>query len=108
MVLLVRPELLRKKFNGMTIWPFIVLQHADLKEDNILINHERIHLRQQVEMLVVFFYIWYLIEFLLRWIQTRNRYQAYRNISFEREAYHNEKNMEFLSTRSFFNFLKFI
>ncbi len=108
MILLIRPELLRKNFNGMTIWPFVILQHANLKNESIFINHERIHLKQQIEMLVVFFYFWYAIEFLIRLVQYRNRHLAYRNISFEREAYQNEKNLDFLKQRRFFNFLKYI
>lgn len=108
MILLVRPKLLRKNFNGMTVWPFVILQHAELKNEKIFINHERIHLKQQMEMLVIFFYLWYSLEFLIRLVQYRNRHQAYRNISFEREAYQNENNLEFLTSRRFFNFLKFI
>jgi hypothetical protein len=33
---------------------------------------------------------------------------AYRNISFEREAYANEKDLDYLKRRSFFGFLKSI
>lgn len=108
MILLVRPELLRKNFTGMTVWPFVILQRAELKSHKIFINHERIHLRQQVEMLVIFFYLWYSLEFVIRLIQYQNRHKAYRNISFEREAYQNENNLKFLSTRRFFNFLRFL
>lgn len=108
MILLVRPKLLRKNFTGMTVWPFVILQHVALKSQKIFINHERIHLRQQVEMLVIFFYIWYSLEFVIRLIQYRNRHKAYRNISFEREAYQNENNLKFLSTRRFFNFIRFL
>lgn len=35
---------------------------------------------------VLLFYIWYGIEFLVRWIITRDREQAYEDISFERHA----------------------
>jgi hypothetical protein len=108
MILLVKPKLFRKNFNGMTLWPFVVLKHPSLKEDAIFLNHEQIHLRQQVEMLVVFFYLWYGIEFLARWIQYGNRHKAYRNISFEREAYQNETNFNYLKTRRLYKFLNFI
>ena len=50
------------------------------------INHELIHERQAREMLFVFFYLWYLIEWLIRLTGKGN---AYHNISFEREAYTN-------------------
>lgn len=91
----------------MTLWPFVVLKHHSLKEDAVFLNHEQIHLRQQAEFLIVFFYLWYGIEFLFRWIQYRNRHKAYRNISFEREAYQNETNFDYLKTRKFYEFLNF-
>ena len=89
----------------MTLWPFIILKEKLLREDRVLMNHERIHFRQQAELLVVPFFIWYGVEFLFRWIQYKNRYQAYRNISFEREAYENEKDLDYLRERSFWRFL---
>ena len=93
---------------GMALWPFIILQNKSFLSDTVFINHEKIHLRQQAEMLIVFFYIWYVFEFLLRWIQFKNRYQAYKNISFEREAYTNEKDLDYLKKRSFWGFTKYL
>jgi len=93
---------------GITLWPFIILKDKDAAENKVLLNHEKIHLRQQIEMLVLPFYIWYLTEYLVRLIKYRNRYQAYRNISFEREAYNYEKHAEYLTQRKFWSFLKHI
>ena len=106
MIVLVNRWLIRKKFNGVTLWPFILVRSKELKFDPIFINHEKIHIRQQLELLVIFFYIWYGLEFLVRLIQYRNRYQAYRNISFEREAYENEKDFNYLKTRKFWGFIR--
>lgn len=108
MIFLIRPNWLGKKFNGMAIWPFVILRNYHLKKDFLLVNHERIHLRQQVELLVVFFYLWYAIEFLIRWIGTGNRYSAYQNISFEREAYTHESNSNYLKKRRSWAFIKFL
>ncbi|HAT63543.1 MAG TPA: hypothetical protein DCS66_02935 [Flavobacteriaceae bacterium] len=108
MIVWVNRFLLRKKFLGMALWPFIILQNKSLLSDTVFINHEKIHLRQQAEMLIVFFYVWYVFEFLLRWIQFKNRYQAYKNISFEREAYTNEKDLDYLKKRSFWGFTKYL
>jgi hypothetical protein len=33
---------------------------------------------------------------------------AYRNLSFEREAYVNESNLEYLETRKYFSFLNYL
>jgi hypothetical protein len=92
----------------MTLWPFVVLKHQSLKEDLIFLNHESIHLRQQAELLIVFFYLWYSFEFLARWIQYGNRHKAYRNISFEREAYYFENDLKYLKNRRAYTFFKFL
>lgn len=92
----------------MAIFPFILLRDKDLRLNQILINHERIHLRQQLELLILPFYIWYFIEYFIRLIQYKNAHQAYLNISFEREAYCNEEDLEFLQNRKLFNFLRFL
>ena len=92
----------------MTLWPFVVLKHPSQKEDAVFLNHERIHLRQQAELLLVFFYLWYGIEFLFRLFQYKNRHTAYRNISFEREAYHFEGDLKYLKNRKAYAFFKFM
>ncbi|RDK83790.1 hypothetical protein C8D94_1063 [Marinirhabdus gelatinilytica] len=79
-----------------------------MKTDKRMLNHERIHILQQAELLVVFFYIWYGAEFFVRWFQYKNKYVAYRNISFEREAYANEKDLDYCKRRSFFGFIGYI
>lgn len=76
--------------------------------DDVTINHERIHTSQIKELLYIFFYLWYVIEWIIRLIQFRNGYMAYRNISFEREAYQNEEDIHYLKSRKFFSFLKYV
>ncbi|MCP4051980.1 MAG: hypothetical protein GY739_02750 [Mesoflavibacter sp.] len=105
-MLLVFKYLVPKGYTAITIYPFIVLKHKRQKDDMILINHEKIHLRQQLELLVIGFYLWYFIEFLLRIIKFKNWYRAYLNISFEREAYKNENDLNYLKSRSFWSFFK--
>lgn len=95
-----------KGFIGITLYPFIFLKKKDLKENQILINHEKIHLKQQAELLVVFFYLFYLIEWAIKFLKYQNSYIAYKNLSFEREAYLNEKNLNYLKTRKFWAFIK--
>ncbi|MEZ4858335.1 MAG: hypothetical protein R2781_05950 [Flavobacteriaceae bacterium] len=108
MIVWVNRFLLRKPFLGMALWPFIILRNKELLKDAVFINHEKVHLRQQVELLIVFFYLWYGIEFLLRLLQYKNRNKAYRNISFEREAYQNEKDLKYLKKRSFWMFIVYL
>jgi len=108
MLLLVNKYLFRKRFVGLTLWPFIIMKRSELKNDEVFINHERIHLRQQLELLILPFYIIYILEYLFRLLQYRDRYIAYRNISFEREAYKNEKDLNYLKNRPFWTFKNYI
>ncbi len=108
MFLLVNKYVFGRRFVGVAVWPFIIIKYKKLKDDTIFMNHERIHLRQQLELLILPFYIIYMIEFLLRLLQYRDRYTAYRNISFEREAYENEKNIDYIKERSFWAFRNYI
>jgi len=92
----------------MAFFPFILIKDKKLVHNTTLLNHERIHLCQQAELLILPFYIWYIIEYLIRLIIYKNKQQAYRNISFEREAYANENSMEYLNKRKLWTFLKYI
>ena len=92
-------------YSGITIFPFMFLKHKALRVNGVLINHESIHLRQQLELLIVPFYIIYILEFLIRLIKYKNWCLAYRNISFEREAFKNEIDLDFLKTRRIWNFM---
>ncbi|WP_299435059.1 hypothetical protein [uncultured Maribacter sp.] len=97
-----------KNYVGLSLWPFIILKDTTLKEDIVLINHEKIHLKQQQELLIIPFYIWYVTEWLLRSVFYLDTYKAYQNISFEREAYYNENNLDYLNQRKFFSFIKYL
>ena len=108
MFVIVSRYLLRRGFRGITLWPFIVLRDRKMKSDAVLMNHERIHLRQQLELLVLPFYVWYVLEYLVRLIHLKNARKAYRNISFEREAYTNDTNLTYLRTRKFWAFREYL
>ncbi|SFS51682.1 hypothetical protein SAMN04488006_1766 [Lutibacter maritimus] len=97
-----------KKYCGLSIYPFIFLKYKSLKTDEIFINHEKIHLKQQIELLWIFFFIWYFIEYFIRLFQYKNHNKAYKNISFEREAYMNENNLKYLKNRKHYSFLKYL
>jgi len=100
--------LVPKGYTGMTIFPFVFLKSKQLKQNEILINHEKIHLKQQLELLVIPFYLFYGIEFFIRLLQYKNWFLAYRNISYEKEAYSNECNLDYLKQRPFWAFLKYL
>jgi hypothetical protein len=108
MILIVFKYLTPKGFRGLTFYPFVFLTDKEDTLNDVFVNHEKIHIRQQLELLVLFFYVWYLLEYLFRLVQYKDRKKAYFNISFEREAYTNEKDLNYLKKRSFWKFLKYV
>ncbi|MCA6423425.1 MAG: hypothetical protein IM568_11490 [Flavobacterium sp.] len=108
MILVVLKYLIPRGFNSIAVFPFVFLKFKESKNDLVLLNHEKIHLRQQLELLIVPFFISYGLEFVIRFFQYRDWKIAYKNISFEREAYENEKDLNFLDNRVLLNHLKFI
>ncbi len=88
---------------AMALFPFIITSTLNEKT----LNHERIHLRQQLEMLVIPFYLWYGIEYLVR-LFGKSGYVAYKSISFEKECFANEKDLDYLKKRKPYSFLKYL
>lgn len=72
------------------------------------INHENIHWKQEKELLIVGFYLLYIMEFFLRLIRMRRWHKAYRSISFERECYESETDLDYLKSRKHYAWIKFI
>lgn len=107
-MVLISKLIVPKGYIGLTVFPFIFLKYEYLKTDTVLLNHERIHLRQQLEMLILPFFIVYTLEFLLRLVQRRNWKIAYKTISFEKEAYRNEQDLAYLKSRPFWSFLSYL
>jgi len=106
-MILVFRYLVPKGYTGITLFPFVFLKHKNLKYDAKLMNHERIHLRQQLELLVLPFFVWYLIEFLIHYCRHWNWNKAYRSISFEKEAYANESDIGYLNKRRVWSFISY-
>jgi hypothetical protein len=102
------PFLVPNGYRSITLFPFIFIRSASDAADRVLLNHERIHLRQQAELLVLPFYIWYAVEFLIRYAEYRNGHAAYRNISFEREAYAHESDSGYGSRRRAWAFAAYL
>ena len=90
--------ILGKGISALAFYPFIFIA-PDTEITEELINHEQIHLRQQIELLIIPFYIWYLIELYTK---------GYYNISFEREAYANDHNLNYLKKRRIFAFIRYL
>lgn len=107
MIRIVSKYLVPKGYKGLTVFPFVFLKQHEHGLDVVLLNHEKIHLRQQRELLVLPFFVWYGLEFLWHFLRQRDVKRAYYSISFEREAYANEKDLHYLKQRPFWKFLKY-
>ena len=118
-------------FIAITLWPFIFVRRQTwTRFTNDVLRHKRIHGRQQVEMMLVGavianilavsgcgwwsllalpLFLWlYGLEWLLGLFCFRNRKEAFRVISFEREAYDNELDADYLDKRQPFASLRYL
>ena len=93
-----------KGFRAINIFGILFVRgNARISERTL--RHEAIHTAQMKEMLYIFFYLWYVVEWIIRLFMKGN---AYRNISFEREAYSNEDDVIYLESRKRFAWIKYI
>ncbi|MCF0187112.1 MAG: hypothetical protein HUJ98_11555 [Bacteroidaceae bacterium] len=86
---------------AITLFGLVFTRHRD-RLDKYMLNHELIHCRQQLEWLYVPFFALYLAEWLWYMARYRNWDRAYMAISFEREAYANDHNLEYLKHRKIY------
>lgn len=98
-----------KGFWAITILNMIFVrkeyQHLDgTQMHKEMVNHESIHFEQEKELGFIFFYILYLLEWLIKLCFYGKK--AYENISFEREAYRNEKNFDYIKNRKRYCWVK--
>lgn len=92
--------------DGITLAPFGIYVKEKYLNDKVILNHEKIHWQQQLEMGIVFYYAWYFIEWTMRLPYDKNR--AYRKLSMEKESYANEKNLKYLETRKKFAWKEYL
>ncbi len=93
------------RVGGITLWPFIIIRP---NKNWIVVNHESIHIKQQQELLVIPFYLLYILEWFIGVFVHGSIMKSYYNISFEKEAYENQSNPNYLKTRKLFSWVKYI
>lgn len=77
------------------------------KLSRVSVNHEMIHTEQMKELLYIFFYIWYFIEWVIELILPPFD-KDYSDVSFEEEAYMNEDNLDYIKQRKRYNWIKYV
>jgi hypothetical protein len=73
-----------------------------------IMKHERIHARQQLEMAWLFFFVWYILEFIVRFAIYRDHMRAYQSLSHEREAYQHGSDPDYLKKRKAYAWVKYL
>ncbi len=108
-IVIIAPKFLRAiswviEIAAITLYPFIITRE-EMSED--LLRHESIHIAQQKELLVVFFYLLYGWDYLKGFIKFRDKELAYRRIRFEQEAYSHMFNKHYLDNRKSYSWRKY-
>lgn len=121
-----------KGYTAITLWPLIFARKGTKPLKAHVENHEKIHLRQQLEVLVAsaavlalviwltgwswwwmlaslaVYYAGYGLDYAIRRILYRSHFEAYRNIATEQEAYLNEQDAAYLANRRPFAWIRYI
>lgn len=96
-----------KGFRAINLFGVVFARHGAILTERTM-QHESIHSKQMREMLYLFFYLWYGVEWLIRLVQYRNAMKAYYNISLEREAYANDSKDHYLTDRRRWAFIHYL
>ena len=84
------------EIGAITIGP-LVFSRGEMSD--ITKNHEAIHWQQYIETGILGFIILYYTFYLMNYIRYRDGKIAYYMIPFEKEAYDNDENLEYLENR---------
>lgn len=90
-----------KGFRAMNLFGVIFARKEFKELSQRTLNHEAIHTAQMKELLYIGFYFWYVIEWFIR-LFVYGRKEAYRNISFEQEAYGHQHDYDYVKKRKYY------
>lgn len=93
-------------YHTINLFGILFTKRDYLTRDTIL--HERIHTAQMKEMLYIFFYLWYGVEYIIIRFFHKKQNNAYHDVSFEEEAHDNAYNWTYLETRKRYAWFKYI
>ena len=97
-----------KGFRAINLFGIVFARREYAELDERIVNHESIHTRQMLELLIFGFYLWYVLEWAINLIRYKNSYLAYKNIGFEKEAYDNDVDLQYLKQRKWYAFKKYL
>lgn len=94
-----------KGFAAINLFGVLFIR-KDVVVSKRMLNHERIHTEQMKELWYVGFYLLYILMWFINLLKHPFGKWAYLNIAFEKEAYNNEVNPEYLIVRNKFAWLR--
>lgn len=104
-----------KGYHAITLFDHMIIRNEfkDVPVKKQYINHELIHANQARDFGLGFcgyfiFYLWYLIEWLLKLPSWLFGGKPYYSVSFEQEAYNREFDYTYLEDRKKFEWLKYV
>lgn len=94
---------------AVAVFPFVIVRDNEILENKDYINHESIHIRQYIETLVFGLLIIGAFQYLYALLVLRkSRLQAYYYMSHEQEAHQNDRNHDYLKTRKWFSYYRYL
>lgn len=117
-------------YSTINLFGLLFTKRDSLRDD--IINHEKIHSTQILELAIVgvltillltfifnisywylllggsLFYIWYVMEYMFVRFFHKKQNNAYHDISLEEEAYNNEDDLNYLDNRKWFAWVKYL
>lgn len=91
------------EIGAITIGP-LVFSRGEMSE--VTKNHEAIHWQQYIETGILGFIILYYSFYFWNWVKYRDGELAYFMIPFEKEAYDNHENLDYLDSRERYSWVK--
>lgn len=91
------------EIGAITLGPFI-FSRGEMSDRTK--NHERIHWEQYKECLIIGFLVLYGLSYVINLCKGMKGPEAYRNIWFEKEAYDNDHDFEYIQNRRWFSWAR--
>lgn len=94
------------RYSTINLFGILFTKKSEIDERTYV--HESIHTKQMIEMLFIFFYLWYGIEYLILRFFHKSQNCTYHDVSFEEEAYEHQYDKGYLTTRKHYAWVKYL
>jgi len=92
----------------MALYPLMLFKDKKLMTNHRIVRHEKIHFKQQLELLIIPFYLLYLFHYLINLLKYRNHSKAYFEICFQQESYRYDGQVNYLELRKPYAWVAFL